>query len=192
MKSILAWTLLLAWFGAHASDALPTASVYHLDIQLTDQSGRAQRLDLYRGSPVLIAMFYGSCPMACPLLIDMIRAIERELRDVQRAKVRVMMVSIDPTRDTPAALDELARKRRIELQRWTLARTDARSVQMLAAALNVQYRELPGGEFNHSSVITLLDSEGSIRRRTATLSAPDAAFVDELRRLTERNDQPDG
>jgi len=34
------------------------------------------------------------------------------------------MVSIDPDRDTVEKLQEIARQRRIDTQRWTLARSD--------------------------------------------------------------------
>src|ERR1043165_6239760 len=45
--------------GANAAD--PPQSIYNLQVQLTDQSGAARRLDMQRGHPVLITMFYGSC-----------------------------------------------------------------------------------------------------------------------------------
>ena len=74
------------------------------DAELTDQDGKAHGLDVYRGHPVLVTMFYGSCPAACPLIIDTLRAIEKDLTPAQRADLRVLMISIDPERDTPEAL----------------------------------------------------------------------------------------
>lgn len=159
------------------------ASLYQLKLKLTDQSGEAQPLDIYRGSPVLIAMFYGSCPMACPLLIDTVRATENALTRDERARVRVLLVSVDPERDTPQALAKLAKERRIDLNRWTLARASAGDVRMLAAALNIQYRKLPTGEYNHTSVITLLNSNGEIDRQATTLTRADAEFVAAVRNM---------
>ena len=156
-------------------------SLYELELALTDQSGRAQSLELYQDRPTLITLFYGSCPMACPLLIDTLRATEQALQPKERSELRVLMVSIDPERDTPEALARLARERRIDLSRWTLARVSASDVRLLAAALNVQYRRLPDGEYNHTSVITLLSRRGEIVRQTAVIGRADAEFVEAVR-----------
>lgn len=161
--------------SAQAENA--SSSIYQLQMRLTDQSSQAQRLDLYRGQPTLITMFYGSCPMACPLLIDTVRAIETALTPQERARVRVLMVSIDPERDTPRALAALSEQRRIDAKRWTLARADANDVRMLAAALNIQYRKLPDGGYNHTSIITLLDSQGQMVKQTSTLGRADPDLV---------------
>ncbi len=49
--------------------------------------------------------------------------------------------------------------------------------------LDVQYRELDDGEFNHSSVITLLDPQGRVLARSSNLGGePDAGFVETLRK----------
>ena len=176
--------MLLAAAGAQA--ATPAAesptSLYQLEAALTDQDGQAQQLDLYRGHPVLVAMFYSSCPAACPLIIDTLRATEKDLAPAQRAGLRVLLVSIDPERDTPAALRALADQRHIDTTRWTLARADADTVRTLAALLNVQYRQLPGGEFNHSPVITLLSPAGDIQASSLKLGTPDPALMARLRK----------
>ena len=155
------------------ASADPPLSIYQLPAVLTDTAGKSHPLDAYRGQPVLVTMFYGSCPAACPLLIDTLRATERALAGNDRAAVRVLMISIDPERDTPAALAELAKSRHIDTSRWQLASTDAATVRKLAAVLNVQYRKLPDGGYNHTSVITLLDAQGQIVQRSTTLGRAD-------------------
>jgi protein SCO1 len=147
----------------------PSASLYHLDARLTDQSGRAQGLDVHRGHPVLVTLFYSGCLATCPLIIDTLRSVERELPAAERARLRVLMISIDSEHDTPAALRTLAQTRRIDLERWTLARADSASVRKIAAALGVQYRSLPDGGFNHSTVIALLSPLGEITASTSRL-----------------------
>ena len=161
----LALLLLLATTVAGADDSYPPQSIYRLHAPLTDQFGVAHELDIYAGHPVLVAMFYGTCPNACPLLIETLRAEERAAPPAQREQLRVLLISIDPEHDTPQSLQELARTRHIDLSRWTLARTDAATVRRIAAVLNVQYRQLPDGSFNHSSVITLLSPQGKILKQ---------------------------
>ena len=66
--------------------------------------------------------------------------------------------------------------------RWALARADSADVRTLAALLNVQYRQLPGGEFNHSSLITLLSPQGVIQTSSTKLGTPDPTLVAKLGR----------
>jgi protein SCO1/2 len=177
--------MLAAVFGALpalARDGDPPTSIYQLEAKLTDQAGEARGLDLYRGQPVLVTMFYASCPATCPLIIDTLRATERELTAAQRARLRVLMISIDPERDTPAALRELAAARHIDTARWTLAGADAATVRSIAALLDVQYRRLPGGDYNHSTVIALLSPDGEIEASSATLGHADPVLLARLRR----------
>ena len=182
MRALLLALLLLG--AGVALAATPGDSVYQLQAKLEDQSGAAATLERYRGQPVIISMFYGSCPHVCPMLISTIQRYERELPEAQRRQLRVLMVSIDPKRDTPARLAEVAERHRVDRERWTLARTDAASVRKLAAVLNIQYRELPDGEFNHSTVITLLDPSGRPLRSTSSMLRPDAEFSAALRAAT--------
>ena len=147
------------------------ASVYDLAVPLTDQDGRARELDAFRGHPVVISMFYSSCPYACPTLISHIQQLERSLSDLERADVRVVLVSFDPERDTPAKLKVLAQERHADIERWILARTSDDKVRELAAVLGLKYKRLPDGGFNHSSVITVLDRNGFVRARSDGLGS---------------------
>jgi protein SCO1/2 len=180
-RLLLGSLIVLGTIAAAARAGDPPASLYHLDAVLTSQAGVTLGLDVYRGHPVLVTMFYASCPATCPLIIDTLRATERELTAQQRAGLRVLLISLDPQRDTPAALRELAVTRHIDTRRWTLARADAATVRNIAALLNVQYRQLPGGEFNHSTMIALLSPQGEIEASSATLGHADPALLARLR-----------
>ncbi len=141
--------------------------------KLLNQDGQAIDLDVYRGKPVLVTMFYGSCPATCPLIIDTLRAVERKLDEPQRQQLRVLLVSLDAEHDTPAALRQVADTRRVDTTRWTLAHADAAAVRRIAAALNIQYRKLPDGQFSHSTIISALDGEGKILAQSAELGHAD-------------------
>lgn len=157
--------------AAHASDR--SASLYQMHEKLLNQDGKAIDLDVYRGKPVLVTMFYGSCPATCPLIIDTLRAVERKLDEAQRQQLRVLLVSLDAVHDTPAALRQVADSRRIDTSRWTLVHADAAAVRRIAAALNVQYRQLPDGQFSHSTIISVLDEHGKILEQSAELGHAD-------------------
>jgi protein SCO1/2 len=168
--------------AAHAAapGELPGNSIYQFRPPLTDQDGHAFDIASLRGGPVLVSMFYSSCEMVCPMIFETIHLTMKALPAADRERVRVLMVSFDPARDSVAVLKEKAVAHQCDA-RWTLARTDDASARKLAALLGVQYRRLASGEFNHSSTIELLDSDGRIAARTGTLAAVDPALLKALR-----------
>ena len=181
MKALFLALLLTLTPCAGATAGNPPQSIYNLDAKLVDESGTERALDMHRGHPVLITMFYGSCSTACPLLIDTLRAFERSLTPAERARVRVLLISIDPEHDTTESLKALAATRRIDVARWTLLHTDEPTVRKIAAVLNIQYRRLPDGNYNHASVISLLTPQGEIAARSTVLGKADPSLAAALR-----------
>ncbi|MCI1013411.1 MULTISPECIES: SCO family protein [Herbaspirillum] len=157
--------------------ALPGDSVYQLDARFTDQDGRPFSLAQRRGQPMLVGMFYTSCEFVCPLLVEALRNTEAGLTAPERARLSVLLITIDPVRDTVAVLKRTAGQREIDSPRWTLARSDVATTRKLAAILGLQYRALPNGDFNHSTDLILLDAEGRVAARTKQLSGIDPEFL---------------
>lgn len=139
-------------------------SIYALSMTLTDQDGAQVGLDVFRGKPLFIGMFYGTCPSACPVLISRIKRVMAGLDAAADAEVRVLLVSFDPERDTPEALRKIAALRGLDA-RWKLASAPDDQARDLAAVLGIQYRRLPDGNFNHTSSILLLDRKGAVDMR---------------------------
>ncbi|RZJ08784.1 MAG: SCO family protein [Rubrivivax sp.] len=176
--------LLLTWLTlAATAQALPGDSVYQLDAKLTDQRGQALKLDAGRGQPVLVSMFYTSCQFVCPMLIEAASATQAALPAADRQRLKVLLISFDPARDTPAKLEAMAKERSLDGSQWTLARTDPATVRKIAALLKFQYRALPDGEFNHSAELILLDGDGRIAARTTMLAGADERMVSAIRKL---------
>jgi protein SCO1/2 len=175
--------LLLAFAGSLAAapakaPPLPADSVYQLPLRLTDQHGKSWDWGRKRGQPQLVSMFYSSCQYICPLIVESGKAVERALAPAQRARLGVMMISMDPARDTPAALAKVVKQRHIDDKRWSLASPGADAVRSVAGVLDVRYRQLSDGEFNHTSALILLDADGRILARTEKIgSAVDPAFI---------------
>lgn len=131
-------------------------SIYELPLSMRDAHGATIGLDVHRGQPTLVAMFYASCPVACPVLIDEIRTT---LAESGRTDARVLLVSFDAARDTPEKLSALVAERGLDA-RWTVAAASDGDARTLAAVLGVKYRRLDNGEFVHGSTIVALDAEG--------------------------------
>jgi protein SCO1/2 len=162
---------------SHGRRAADAPSVYDLPIQLTDAKGTTNPIDAFRGHPMLVTMFYAGCAAACPLLTTDLKRIDARLSDAARRDVRVLMVSFDQPRDTPAVLTRLMSDRRMDASRWTLASASDDEGRELAGVLGIRYRRLDNGEFFHSSAIVLLDAQGHPVARVDGIGRDPAAMV---------------
>ena len=179
---LLGWTLLQGAALAAGPAPLPGDSVLQVAGVFTDQSNRHFQLADRRGSPQLVSMFYASCQYVCPLLIETGSAVTGALSPAERSRLNVLLVTLDPARDTPKVLARVAQEHHVQSAQWTLARADAGVVRQLAAALDVRYRKLASGDFNHTTVWVLLDAEGRMLARTEDLNTiPDAGFLAAVR-----------
>jgi len=160
--------------------AADAPSIYDLEVRLRDATGRDVGLDVQRGHPTLVAMFYSSCPAACPVLIE---EVKRVLAEAHRTDAHVLLVSFDSANDTPERLAELARVRHLD-ERWTLAAASDFDARAIAAVLGVKYTKLASGAFAHTSVIVGLDTDGHPRAR-ADRAGEHAALVRWLARPPE-------
>ncbi|MRD48997.1 SCO family protein [Caenimonas koreensis DSM 17982] len=167
---------------SQAAPPLPGDSVYQMRASLVDQDGHALELDAMRGTPVLVSMFYSSCDMVCPMIFETIHAVLAAVPVSERKAVRVLMVSFDPARDSVAVLKKTADQRNCDSQ-WTLARCDEATARKVAAVLGIQYRRLTNGEFNHSTLVTLLDRDGRVAAKSAKLGGADAVLVKGVHKL---------
>jgi protein SCO1/2 len=156
---------------------VPGDSIYRLNLALTDQDGRHFQLADRIGKPQLVSMFYTSCQFTCPLIVEALKKYQSTLTPQEREKLQVLLVSFDPKRDTPARLKQVQGQRNIDAANWTLATTESAGVRKLAAVLDIQYRELPSGDFSHASTIVLLSADGRVLARTQNVAQVDADFV---------------
>lgn len=186
-RILIVLALLLAPLSAWAATAkpapLPADSVYHLSATMTDQSGKRHAWAQLRGKPRVVSMFYTSCRYICPLIVDAGLNVDKALTPAQRARIGIVLVSMDPARDTPAAMLSVATKRKLDLKRWMLLRPAPDDVRNVAGVLGIRYRLLADGEFNHTSELVLLDADGRILARTDRIgSAEDPAFLAAVRK----------
>jgi protein SCO1/2 len=93
------------------------------------------------------------------------------------------LISLDPKRDTPQVLARMQKERDLDRARWTLATPDPQDVRAIAGLLGIRYRELADGEFNHTTVLVLLDANGRMIARTEKVGGqPDPSFLAAVRR----------
>lgn len=143
------------------SRPLAARSIYQLDATWTNDAGEPVTLAALRGRPVVLTMFFANCEYACPMLVADMHRVRAALPAEVRARTQFVLVSFDPARDTPAALQAYRSSRALD-DSWTLLRGEAGAVQELAMLLGVKFKQDARGQFSHSNVITILNPEGEI------------------------------
>jgi protein SCO1/2 len=169
--------------SAPPADAPSTDSIFNLDSQWTDQNGKAFSLRELSGSPSVISMAYTNCQSSCPLIVEAMRKIEAHVAKTAKKPVRFLLFSFDSKRDTPQQLKAFAEKRKLDLDHWTLLHGDPKAVRDLAAVLGIRYKKDAKGEFDHSNVITLLDSAGVVKTQIQGVGQSSAALEAELLKI---------
>jgi protein SCO1/2 len=147
---------------------LTQRSLYQHDAIFTNDAGRPVKLATLRGQPVIVAMFFASCEYACPVLVSDIQRTRELLAPEVRARTKVLLVTFDTQRDTPAALRAFRERFTLD-DRWELLRGADTAVQDLAMLLGVKYKLDARGQYSHSNLLTLLNAEGEIVHQHAGL-----------------------
>jgi len=138
-------------------------SIYHASSAWADMGTKPVQLRSLRGKPVALAMVYTNCTTACPLILADLKRIESALSPEARERVWFALFSFDSERDRPEVLRKFASVHDLDPSRWRLYHGDRAAVRELAMVLGIRYKRDARGNFDHSNVISILDSEGVIR-----------------------------
>ena len=148
--------------AAESSEPLTPNSVYQLSSRWTADDDHVLQLNELQGQFRIVALIFTSCPAACPTLVKELLKLDSQLPARLREKTKFTLISIDPERDTTAALRQYRDKMGLGRERWTLLRGNAADVRELAATLGFNYRQTQTADFVHSKLVTLLNPRGEI------------------------------
>lgn len=154
-----------------------------LQFSLTDDAGKAVDASAFRGKLVLLYFGYTHCPDVCPLTLTHLHVLMQRLGPLAD-RTRVLFVSVDPARDTPAVLHAYVNA--FDPHVTGLTGTPAQ-IEALARRYRVAYNRgpaLPGGgyEVAHSAGIYIFDDRGRARL-LATDADPISAIEHDVRVL---------
>jgi protein SCO1/2 len=142
------------------------------DFSLTDEHGtRFTRADL-TGHWSMLYFGYTNCPDLCPATLSTLAAMEKRLRDAgDRSRPRVIFVSVDARRDTPAQLAKYVPYFDPEFLGVTAATQPAIEAVARGFGVAVDIHPEAGGGYSvdHSGALLVIDPAG---RLAAILTGP--------------------
>ena len=163
--------------------AFSDKSLFQTESKWRTDTGKQIKLADLKGRPQVVVMFFANCQYACPILVHDLQKIEAALKPELRSRVGFTLVTIDPSRDTPAALASFRAARVLPLETWTLLQGESDDILELAALLGVKYKEEANGQFAHSNIITVLNADGEVVHQLVGLGQNINATVRELDKL---------
>ena len=175
-------------FGAiiHISGRSPSAigpaiaavgGPFHLE----DQNGQPVSDEDMKGRPFLVFFGFAHCPDVCPTTLFEMSEVMRHLgKDADR--IGALFITVDPERDTPAALKDYLSSFDPHLRGLT---GDPAAVNAAIKAYRVYAKKIPleGGDYtmDHTAVVYLMDKDGRFVAPFNLKRTPEAAAA-ELRR----------
>ena len=141
-----------------------TGADFGKELALTGHDGKPRTLADFRGKAVVIFFGFTHCPDICPTtLVDAAAVMKALGKDADR--VQVLMVTVDPERDTPAVL---AKYVPAFDPRFLGLYGDAAATQRAAKEFKIFYEKRPGSapgaySVDHSGQSYVLDPQGRLR-----------------------------
>lgn len=139
-----------------------TGADYGKTLELRDHTGRARKLEDFRGKAVVVFFGFTHCPDVCPTtLAEMSAAIKTLGPDAER--VQLLFVTVDPERDTP---EVLAKYVTAFDPRFLGMYGDAAATQRVAKEFKVYFEKRKTGDsysVDHSGQSYVIDPQGRLR-----------------------------
>jgi protein SCO1/2 len=130
---------------------------------LTERSERTVTLADLKGKVWVADLFYSTCPGPCPMLSSRLSEVQKAVGNDDR--VRLVSISTDPEKDTPAVLRQYAEKFQAS-ERWLFLTGSKSAIRDLALhGFKLPFAETPGTPepIIHSTRLILVDQTGAIR-----------------------------
>lgn len=167
--------------GQFGSGRAPGASAIGGAFQLVNQNGESVTDQDLKGKPTLIFFGYTHCPDVCPTTLFEVSEVLRALGpDADR--IRAYFITVDPERDTPAAMRDYMSSFDPHLQALT---GDRAAIDVAEKAYRVYAKRIPtdSGDYtmDHTALVYLMDKQGQFVAPFNLKRKPEEAAA-ELRR----------
>jgi protein SCO1/2 len=151
------------------------------DFTLHDQEGATVSLSAIRGRVIALTFLDTECLNLCPLQASLLGTVQSDLG--RTAPFAVVVVSVRPEADTPAAIASFAEAHGLKTPYYWLSGTRSQLVGVWDTyGITVQPTS---GDLAHSSVMYLIDRRGF--ERVAFADLPQASWVEGDVRLLEQS-----
>ena len=129
---------------------------------LVDQYGARVSLADLGGRPALLTVAFGHCATVCPTIVS---DLSRARRTAGRADVQLVVLTLDPWRDTPDRLSSLGAHWDLGVGDRVLSGSVANVEQVLDSLGIGRRRNETTGDIEHGGTVLLVNSRGRVEWR---------------------------
>jgi len=178
---VLVFTAIVHFSARSGSPIGPAIAAVGGPFHLEDQNGKPVSDQDFKGRPFLVFFGYTHCPDICPTTLFEISEVIKTLgKDADRAGA--IFITVDPERDTPAALKDYLSSFDPHLRGLT---GEPAAVEAAIKAYRVYAKKVPlkDGDYtmDHTAVVYLMDKDGHFVAPFNLKQTPEAA-AEQLRR----------
>lgn len=151
------------------------------DFTLTDQAGKPRAFSSLRGEPALVFFGFTHCPNICPTTLGRLKMLHAYGNGSLKA-ARVVLISVDGDRDTPARLKSYLAPLSADFVGLTGDPKEASRIAAQFAAVFFKEPAAKDGSYNvmHSTQVYAIDKAGRLRATFNDASIEDMAKVTAL------------
>lgn len=128
-------------------------------LALVDQAGQQVTLEQFRGRPVLVTFAFAHCQTVCPLIVNQVLSARDQLAGREPV---VLIVTLDPWRDTPSRLPFIATQWGVTGDAHVLSGTPAEVERVLNGWRVPRVRNEKTGDLSHPSLVYVVGPDGRI------------------------------
>ncbi len=166
MKVLISGLLLCFCTSIFAAPILPSDSVYQVGGSWLTENNETIQLESLAGKPQIVALIYTGCSNSCPIIVESMKRVEKQVPVNMRNKIGFVLVSLTPDTDYPKTLKAFAEKKGLN-SNWKLLRGTNELVRTLSNALNGRYKVIKDDDVAHSNTVTLLNNKGQIEMQVS-------------------------
>ena len=140
-------------------------TIYHTipDFSFIDQDSNIITNSTFAGKAYVVDFFFISCPTICPKTTKQMLRIYERFKDVDG--IKLLAHTVDPKRDSVAALNRYARNLDVSSNKWHFVTGDKYAIHDIAEdyfSIAKEDPNAPGG-FDHSGRFILVDKNRHVR-----------------------------
>lgn len=166
-------------FDGSLPENYPISNQVAHDFELLDQNGQTLSLKKLQGRLIYLSFAYAHCETICPAIVQQVQAAYEKTLELSPI---LIIVTLDPWRDTPSSLPKLAQKWKLKPDQYVVSGPIETVLSVLEAYHMPINRDNNTGDISHPSLVYIIGKDGLIKyvlNNASTKMISDAAIKSE-------------
>lgn len=161
------------------------------EFNLINHNEQPVSLQDYEGKVVVLTSIYASCTHTCPMILNQLKNTLDRLTPWERDEIVLMAITMQPEKDTPELLNQVAKFYDLGEYNAQLLTGDVNYVNSILDKLNVsRFKQEDSVGISHANLFLIIDRKGTLSYRF-TLGELQQNWMTQALRLLISEENPD-